>query len=69
MKPGNTLIFLDDTDLFSEDVVYNIETLTNSTLILNATELDTGLYSGANPNQDVVYFTEDEMNYTFDRDN
>lgn len=69
MKPGNTLIFLDDTDLFFEDVVYNIETLNNSTLILNATELDTGLYSGANPNQDVVYFTEDEMNYTFDRDN
>ena len=69
MKPGSTLIFLDNTDLFFEDVVYNIETLNNSTLILNATEVDTGLYSGANPNQDVVYFEEDEMNYTFDRDN
>ena len=67
MKQGNTLIFLDDTNLF-EDEVHNIETLNNSTLILNVTELDTGLYSGANPIQDVVYFMEDEMNYTFDRD-
>ena len=68
LKQGNLLIFLDDTNLF-EDEVHNIETLNNSTLILNATELDTGLYSGVNPNQDVVYFTEDEMNFTFDRDN
>tara|TARA_B100000674_G_scaffold289045_1_gene239532 strand:+ start:624 stop:1202 length:579 start_codon:yes stop_codon:yes gene_type:complete len=71
MKQGNTLIFLDDTDLFSDDVVYNIETLNNSTLTLSATENDTSLYlsSGPNPVQDVVYFTEDEMNFTFDRDN
>ena len=68
LKQGNLLIFLDDTNLF-EDEVHNIETLNNSTLILNATELDTGLYSGANPNQDVVYFTEYEMYYSFDRDN
>ena len=70
MKQGSTLIFLDDTNLF-EDEVHNIETLNNSTLILRATENDTSLYlaSGPNPVQDVVYFEEDEMNYTFDRDN
>ena len=70
MKQGNTLIFIDDTDLF-EDVAHNIETLNNSTLTLSATENDTSLYliSGPNPVQDVVYFTEDEMNFTFDRDN
>lgn len=69
MKQGSTLIFLDDTNLF-EDEVHNIETLNNSTLILRATESDTSLYlaSGPNPVQDVVYFEEDEMNYTFDRD-
>ena len=70
LKQGNLLIFLDDTNLF-EDEVYNIEALNNSTLILSATENDTSLYlaSGPNPVQDVVYFEEDEMNLTFDRDN
>ena len=58
MKQGDLLIFLDDTDLF-EDLVHNIETLNNTTLRLNATEIDTGSYSGPSPVQDVVYFTED----------
>jgi len=68
MKQGELLIFLDDTDLF-EDLVHNIETLSNTTLRLNATEIDTGSYSGPSPVQDVVYFTEDGYTYTFFRDN
>ena len=70
MKQGNTLIFLYTSNLFDE-MVFNIETLNNSTLILSSTENDTSLYwgSGPNPVQDVVYFTEGEINYAFDRDN
>lgn len=70
LKQSSILIFTDDAgDLFEEEQVHNIETLNNYTLILYVNELDTGLSSGTNPNQDVVYFTEYEMDYTFDRDN
>ena len=70
-KEGNNLIFWDDMmwDI-DEENVFNITTLNNSTLELSSTYSDTGwTSSGPIPNQNVVYFYEEEAIITFSRDN